>query len=66
MSPFLFMGVQEDPELDVVEARGGTRIYDGTDRYHADAKCGACGGPLEISRDAVCETCSAANRDASK
>ena len=25
--------------------------------YHESARCGACDGPLEVSRDAVCETC---------
>jgi len=30
MSRFYFMGVQEDPEFDTIEARGNTRIYDGT------------------------------------
>jgi hypothetical protein len=26
--------------------------------YHADAKCGCCGGRLETDRDAICHTCS--------
>lgn len=30
MTRFYFMGVQEDPEFDTIEARGITRIYDGT------------------------------------
>lgn len=25
--------------------------------YHEDALCGACDGPLEGWRDAICETC---------
>lgn len=25
--------------------------------YHEDSKCGACDGPLEVHRDAICETC---------
>ncbi len=25
--------------------------------YHVDAKCGACGGPLEVTRDAICQAC---------
>jgi hypothetical protein len=25
--------------------------------YHNDSFCGVCAGPLEISRDAVCEQC---------
>jgi len=25
--------------------------------YHPDMKCGACGGPLEDDRTAVCHTC---------
>lgn len=25
--------------------------------FHADARCGACGGPLDTSRDAICEKC---------
>lgn len=25
--------------------------------YHEDAKCGSCGGPLDIQRDAICLTC---------
>jgi len=26
-------------------------------KYHEDAICGCCGGPLECHRDAVCEMC---------
>lgn len=29
---FLFMGQQEDPEFDTIEARGDVRIYDGSDK----------------------------------
>lgn len=36
MSPIKFMGEQEDPELAVIEARGNTRIYDGTKRSLLD------------------------------
>ena len=25
--------------------------------YHEDSACGACGGPLEQCRDAICERC---------
>ncbi len=25
--------------------------------FHEDSKCAACSGPLEVSRDAVCEKC---------
>ena len=25
--------------------------------YHGDSKCGSCKGPLEVQRDAICETC---------
>jgi hypothetical protein len=27
------------------------------DRYHLDAVCGACKGPLEVERDAICCRC---------
>jgi len=26
-------------------------------KFHADATCGTCGGPLEMSRDVICERC---------
>lgn len=26
-------------------------------RFHLDAKCGSCGGPLECDRDAICHRC---------
>ena len=47
MSGFKFMGEQEDPEFDTIEARGDVRIYDGTEQViHATATyavhpCGA-------------------------
>jgi len=25
--------------------------------YHTDARCGSCGGPLEVDRDAICHKC---------
>lgn len=25
--------------------------------YHEDSVCAACDGPLEVSRDAICESC---------
>jgi hypothetical protein len=34
-----------------------TRTITDDDRFHDEATCGACGGPLECWRDAVCETC---------
>lgn len=46
MSPFRFMGEQEDPEMDAIEARGGTRVYDGTGKTpkpHVDScDCRRC------------------------
>jgi hypothetical protein len=41
VSRFLFMGEQEDPVFDELEARGITRIYDGT----APDRCPLCESP---------------------
>jgi hypothetical protein len=30
-----------------------------TPTFHADMKCGACEGPLEDDRNAICHTCTA-------
>lgn len=38
---FKFMGQQEDPEFNVIEARGNVRIYDGTRPNH----CPTCDSP---------------------
>lgn len=35
----------------------GHSWFDGT-KFHSEATCGSCNGPLEIDRDAVCRTCS--------
>lgn len=48
--PFRFMGEQEDPEMDTIEARGGTRIYDGTEP--AGVECDRClGGGSLVNSD---------------
>ncbi len=41
MGSFLFMGQQEDPEFDTIEARGNVRIYDGTEPKKS--LCTVCG-----------------------
>lgn len=38
MSHFLFMGEQEDPEFDTIEARGNVRIYDGMEPKKGTAR----------------------------
>ncbi len=62
MSRFLFMGVQEDPELDVIESRGDVRIYDGAaccdcgaDDCAGDCRqCQECGTPIPKGGEACC------------
>lgn len=32
-------------------------VMDDMKQYHEDSRCGSCAGPLEVTRDAICETC---------
>lgn len=59
MSRFLFMGEQEDPAFDEIEARGITRVYDGTGRGYDGGKrdefsCPCCGDPTDSGECADC------------
>jgi hypothetical protein len=56
------MGAQRDPEFDEIEARGITRIYDGTGRGYDGGKrdefsCPCCGVGTDSSE---CDECRAA------
>lgn len=67
---FLFMGVQEDPEFDVIESRADIRIYDGTGRgydggYRDEFSCPCCGAPTDSSECADCRKAECGEQDAS-
>ena len=53
MSRFFFMGVQEDPAFDEIEARGITRIYDGT----KPPECVWCGEPNSTDTEVCSAKC---------
>lgn len=61
MNRFLFMGVQEDPAFDEIEARGITRIYDGTKRDEFSCPC--CGTPTDSHYCDACDKAECGERD---
>lgn len=50
-SKFLFMGQQEDPEMDTHVARGTVRVYDGT----VEPPCSFCGS--KTAERSACPGC---------
>jgi len=67
---FLFMGQQEDPEFDTIEARGNVRIYDGTDAAtecrpdcEQEGGCSRCTCQTPaLGADCRCRNCAGADR----
>ena len=54
----LLLYAGEDPEDWDVGTRDAMAQMDATIvRFHTDAKCGACGGQLEIERKSICCRC---------